>query len=158
MKSEKGITVSSLVVYVIALTIIVGTIATITKYYYGNINKLSSNTSSMEEITKFNTYITEEVNKASNIIYDCNTQNSGENDNYVIFYNANDKDETNPKSGYTQYTFKNKSIYLNKIKICSNIDDCKFEDVSDTNNYKLKVTLTVNGNTKETVYTLKTAK
>lgn len=158
MKSEKGITVSSLVVYVIALTIIVGTIATITKYYYGNINKLSSNTSSMEEITKFNTYITEEVNKASNIIYDCNTQNSDENDNYVIFYNANDKDETNPKSGYTQYTFKNKSIYLNKIKICSNIDDCKFEDVSDTNNYKLKVTLTINGNTKETVYTLKTAK
>lgn len=158
MKSEKGITVSSLVVYVIALTIIVGTIATMTKYYYGNINKLSSNTSSMEEITKFNTYITEEVNKASNIIYDCNTQNSDENDNYVIFYNANDKDETNPKSGYTQYTFKNKSIYLNKIKICSNIDDCKFEDVSDTNNYKLKVTLTINGNTKETVYTLKTAK
>ncbi len=158
MKSEKGITVSSLVVYVIALTIIVGIIATITKYYYGNINKLSSNTSSMEEITKFNTYITEEVNKASNIIYDCNTQNSDENDNYVIFYNANDKDETNPKSGYTQYTFKNKSIYLNKIKICSNIDDCKFEDVSDTNNYKLKVTLTINGNTKETVYTLKTAK
>ena len=112
----------------------------------------------MEEVTKLNTFITEEVNQSGNIIYDCNTQNIGKNDNYIIFYNPNDKDEKIGNLGYTQYTFKNQSIYLNKIIICSNIDDCKFEDVSDDKNYKLKVTITVNGNTRDTTYTLKTSK
>lgn len=158
MKSEKGITLTSIIIYVVAMIIIVGIIAVITRYYYGNVNKLSNNTSSMEEVTKLNTFITEEVNKSGNIIYDCNTQNNGKNDNYIIFYNPNDKDEKIGNLGYTQYTFKNQSIYLNKIKICSNIDDCKFEDVSDEKNYKLKVTITVNGNTRDTTYTLKTSK
>ena len=140
------------------MIIIVGIVAVITKYYYGNVNKLSNSTASMEELTKLNTFLTEEVNKLGNIIYDSNTQNKGKNDNYIIFYNQNDKDEKEGKLGYTQYTFKNKSIYLNKIKICSNIDDCKFEDISDEKNYKLKVTITVNGNTRDTTYTLKTSK
>lgn len=158
MKSEKGITLTSIIIYVVAMIVVVGIVAVITRYYYGNVNKLSNNTASMEEMTKLNTFLTEEVNKSGNIIYDCNTQNNGKNDNYIIFYNQNDKDEKIGNLGYTQYTFKNKSIYLNKIKICSNIDDCKFEDVSDEKNYKIKVTITVNGNSRDTTYTLKTSK
>ena len=108
MKSEKGITLTSIIIYVVAMIVVVGIVAVITRYYYGNVNKLSNNTASMEEVTKLNTFLTEEVNKSGNIIYDCNTQNNGKNDNYIIFYNQNDKDEKIGNLGYTQYTFKNK--------------------------------------------------
>ena len=56
MKSEKGITITSIIIYIVAMIIIVGIIAVITRYYYGNVNKLSNNTTSMEEITKLNTF------------------------------------------------------------------------------------------------------
>ena len=46
MKSEKGVTLSSLIIYVIAMVIVVSIIAVMTKYFYGNVNKLS-NTSCM---------------------------------------------------------------------------------------------------------------
>lgn len=157
MKSEKGITLSSLIIYIIVMVIVVSIIAVMTRYFYGNINKLSNSTTSMEEATKLNTFITEEVNKSGNIIYDCNTQNTVDN-NYIIFYNPNDKDGKIGNTGYTQYTFKNGSIYLNKIKICTNIQNCVFEDISNENSYKLKMTLTIDGNERVSTYTLKTAK
>jgi hypothetical protein len=157
MKSEKGVTLTSLIIYVIAMAIVVSIVAVITKYFYGNINKLSNTTTSLEEYTKLNAFIIEEINKTGNIIYKCGVNNE-DNENYIIFYNPNDVDEANGNKGYTQYTFKENSIYLNKIKICNNIKDCKFEDVSDENNYKLKITLNIDDNEKVTTYTLKTSK
>ncbi len=153
MKSEKGITLSSLIIYVIVMVVVVGIIAVMTKYFYGNINKLENTTTSLGETTRLNTFISEEINKSSNQIAYCSEDGS-----FVVFYDDNNKDEENGENGYTQYTFKNGSIYLNKIKICKNIEDCKFEDVSDENNYKLKITLTIDGNERQTTYKLKSAK
>ena len=154
MKSEKGVTLTSLIIYVIAMVIVVSTIAIITKYFYSNINKLSNNTNDLAEITKLNTFITEEINKTGNTIYECNEKNQTSNDNYIVFYNPNDRDEINGNKGYTQYTFKNDSIYLNKIKICDNIQDCRFELIENESN-KFKVVLTINGNSREMTYILK---
>lgn len=153
MKSEKGVTLSSLIIYVIAMVIVVSTIAVITRYFYGNINKLSNSTSSLGEVTKLNSFITEEINKLGNTIYYCDPDGS-----FIVFYNPNDRDEQNSNSGYTQYTFKNGSIYLDKIKICSRIESCKFTDISDDYNYKLKIILTIDGKERVTTYTLKTGK
>lgn len=153
MKSEKGITLSSLIIYVIAMVIVVSTIAVITKYFYGNVNKLSNSTTSLGEITKLNTFITEQVNKSQNEIAYCSEDGS-----IIVFYCPNDKDEENNINGYTQFTFKNSSIYLNKIKICNGIDNCKFENLSDENIYRFKINLTVDGNERQTTYTLKNAK
>ena len=107
MKSEKGITLSSLIIYVIAMVIVVSTIAVITKYFYGNVNKLSNSTTSLGEITKLNTFITEQVNKSQNEIAYCSEDGS-----IIVFYCPNDKDEENNINGYTQFTFKNSSRQL----------------------------------------------
>lgn len=157
MKSEKGVTLSSLIIYVIAMVIVVSIVAVITRYFYGNINKLSNNTGNLADITKLNTFITEEINKTGNTIFECNDKNQSPDSNYIIFYNSNDKDEINGNNGYTQYTFKNGSIYLNKIKICNNIQDCKFELIENQSN-RFKIILTIDGISKETTYTLKTRK
>ena len=153
MKSEKGVTLSSLIIYVIAMIIVVSIIAVMTRFFYGNINELSNNANSLREVTKLNSFITEEVNKLDNTIYYCDPDGS-----FIVFYNPSDKDELNTNSGYTQYTFENDSIYLNKVKICTGIESCIFEDVSDENNYKFKIIVTIDGNQRETTYTLKTSK
>ena len=154
MKSEKGITLTSLIIYVIAMVFVVSIVTVVTKYFYGNINKLTQSTTSLGQITRLNTFISEEINKTDNTIYYCDP-----NGEFIVFYNPQDKDKKIANSGYIQYTFKNDSIYLNKIKICNNIKNCKFEVIEDDYKYKFKITITaLDGNTMDTTYTLKTSK
>ena len=56
MKSEKGITLISLIIYVIALTIVIGIVAVISGYFYNNIATSSEDIEPMVEYTKFNSF------------------------------------------------------------------------------------------------------
>ena len=62
MKSEKGVSLVSLIIYLIAMTIAVGIVARISNYFYRNINILDTSLTSSEEFLNFNAYITKEVN------------------------------------------------------------------------------------------------
>ena len=73
MKSEKGITLISLIIYVIALTIVIGIIAVISGYFYKNIATTSENVEPMVEYTKFNSFFSEEVNYRGIKVLDCKT-------------------------------------------------------------------------------------
>ena len=73
MKSEKGITLISLIIYVIALTIVVGIIAVISGYFYDNIDTSSEDIEPMVEYTKFNSFFSEEVNYVGIKVLDFNT-------------------------------------------------------------------------------------
>ena len=112
MKSNKGITMTSLVIYVIAMSIVVATIATLTSYFYNNMDELDSDTNSSIAYTELNTYLSKEINTKENYpIF-----GEGTSSDYIIF----------TKTG-NQYTFKNGSIYQNQVKICSNVAVCTFE-------------------------------
>lgn len=113
MKQNKGITIMSLIVYVIAMTIAIGIIATISTRFYANVNELNVQTQSVGTYTKLNSFITNEINTKNNTpIY----PSKGEgDDSYCIFSQTNN-----------QYTFQDNSIYLNNIKICANIESCTF--------------------------------
>lgn len=153
MKSEKGITLTSLIIYVIAMVIVVSIVAVITKYFYSNIREVSESANTSSILTKLNSFISNEVNKTGNTLFYCS--DAGD---IIVFYNPNDKDELNSNSGYTQYTFKGNSIYLNKIKICKDVENCKFALIEDNEKYKFKIHLTIGENEKEITYTLKTSK
>ena len=103
---------ASLVIYVIAMSIVVATIATITSYFYNNMDELDADTNSSIAYTEFNTYLSKEINTKEN--YPILAE--GTSSNYIIF----------SKTG-NQYTFKNGAIYQNQVKICSNIAQCTFE-------------------------------
>lgn len=128
MKSEEGITLISLIIYVIALTIVVGIIAVISGYFYDNIDTSSEDIEPMVEYTKFNSFFSEEVNYVGIKVLDFNTTKNEQgkvDTSYIVFDNG------------VQYTFiaENKGIYRNKVKIARGIDECTFDyNIEDEKN------------------------
>ena len=122
MKSESGITLTSLIVYVIAMLVVVGIVATLTGYFYNNLDNLSNRTDGSKEYTAFSSYFTNDINTKNNkIVLEESTEDK------IVFSNGN------------QYTFLNGAIYMNKIQICKNVDYCAFGYNSDS-----KVTVAMN--------------
>lgn len=138
MKSDRGITTGNLIVYVIAMLIIIGIIATITSFFYTNAINLEDNSSNISTITKFNMYFLEETKNKNNQIIN--------NDSKSITFST----------GNT-FTFQDNSIYLNSIKICEDVRNMEF-NVEEINNKKIiNVIITVGENveyTKTTKYTM----
>lgn len=126
MKSNKGVTLTSLIIYVIGMTIMVSIIATLTSFFYKNIDigDINSNTT---QYTKFTSILSEEVNKKNNSVIDCQSLTGGVS--YIVFSSGN------------QYTFnqERKSVYRNNVKICDNIDICDFSYTYIDSKYKIKV-------------------
>lgn len=126
MKSNKGVTLTSLIIYVIGMTIMVSIIATLTSFFYKNIDigDINSNTT---QYTKFTSILSEEVNKKNNSVIDCQSLTDGVS--YIVFSSGN------------QYTFNqgSKSVYRNNVKICDNIDKCDFSYTYIDSKYKIKV-------------------
>ena len=117
MKSNKGITLTSLIIYIIGMIIVLATIANLTSFFYKNINIQDANYDSTTQYTKFASLFLNETNNDNNYIIDCKTIT--ENNvklSYIVFANGNQ---------YT-YTNENNSIYKNNIKICENVEDCDF--------------------------------
>lgn len=147
MKSEKGVTLISVIIYVIVMLIVVSVITILTSFFYNNVDTSSENQNLNEQYTKFNSYFVEEVNKKGNEVLeigetDINDENNSQK--YIVFSSGN------------QYTYipQNQSIYVNQIKIASNITDCIFE--TNIDNGKTKIIVTIKGNNFErtTTYTL----
>ena len=80
MKSEKGISLVSLIIYLIVMTIVVTIIARISTYFYKNVSSTDSNLEQNEQLVKFNAFITKEINIQDNIVNDI-----GDNGKYIIF-------------------------------------------------------------------------
>lgn len=125
MKSQKGVTLVSLTVYVIVMAIVIGILATITTFFYKNVNDVNAEIDPIAEYTTFNSYFSDEINHPNIKIVKCmtNTNNStvnsaGNSQNYIVFSNG------------VQYTYvpENKGIYRNEVKIGRNIDICTFEE------------------------------
>jgi hypothetical protein len=110
MKSNSGVTVASLTVYIIAMVIVIGIIASITSFFYTNVNNLDDISKNAAEFNKFNMYFIEDVKKTGN----------------SVMLISSDKTSITFSSGNT-YTFQDKSIYMNNIRICENIKNLKFE-------------------------------
>lgn len=117
MKSNKGVTLTSLVIYVVGLVIIVGLMSTFNGYFNKNLNEVVIKQNSQEQYSKFLSYLTKDVN-SENLIY----VKSGVNSQDCIIFKFNNGEEH-------QYIYQNDSIYyLNidsqnekKITLCSNV-------------------------------------
>ena len=134
MRSEKGVTLTSIMIYVVALTIAVATIGRLVTYFYKNINLVSDNTAAAAAYTKFNSYFTKEINTKSNDVQSCES-------NCIVFSKSKN-----------QYTFQNGSIYMNKIKICKDIKACNF--TYDATTKKITVELKIAEKIYSTSYTV----
>lgn len=124
MKTDSGLTVTSIIVYITAMVIVIGTIASITSFFYTNVSNLDDNSNNMSEITKFHMYFLEETTKMNNSIMTLN-------DTLVSFATGN------------TFIYQNNSIYFNNIKICDNISNLQFakEEVNDKTIIKVLITI-----------------
>ena len=115
MKSEKGITLVSLTVYIIAMVIVVAIIATISNFFYKNVQNINIDIDPITEFTTFNSYFSDEVNHENLKVLECK---SDKNQNYIVFSNG------------VQYTYipENRGVYRNKVKINRNVKNCNFEE------------------------------
>lgn len=125
MYKDKGITITSLPIYVIAMLLVIAIIATITSFFYTNVNNLDNQSKNISEITKFNMYFIEEVKRNKNEVLDIS-----ENNHVIVFSTGN------------TYTFQqeDKSIYLNNIRICENIANAEFTINEDKNIISVLIT------------------
>ena len=138
MKSEKGITLISVTVYIIVLLLVISMMTVISDYFYKNTNLANKSISFNSEYSKFNTYFSDEINRQNIKILKCEEQ-------YIAFDNG------------TQYTFvkENKAIYKNNVEICSGIEVCKFSRGIENGKNVVKVEFKIGNKSRTLTYTLK---
>lgn len=136
MKSEKGITLISVTIYVIVMAIVIGIIAVISGFFYKSIDGVDQ-TVPAQEFTEFNRYFSDEINRDGIEIISCES-------NYVVFNNN------------VEYTFVagNKGIYRNGVKICRDIENCTFTKGSENGKTTVTVQMIISGRVMSTKYVL----
>lgn len=147
MKSEKGVTVISVTVYIIAMLLAVTVIGMLTGFFYKNIDISSNNSEINKQYTKFNAYFTDEVNIKGNAVSEMKIIDEGtENEISLIVFSSGN-----------QYTFikQNKGIYFGHTKIATNIEECKFEKQENNGKTTITVKIVAENLDRTTTYTLK---
>ena len=136
MKSEKGITLISVTIYVIVMAIVIGIIAVISGFFYKSIDGVDE-TVPAQEFTEFNRYFSDEINRSGVSINSCGSD-------YIVFNNN------------VEYTFVagNKGIYRNGVKICRDIDSCTFTKGNENGKTTITVEIMVSGRVMTTTYAL----
>ncbi len=119
MKSEKGITLTSLVIYVIGITIIFAVVANLTIYFNKNSRIIEYTTNNSAQITRLNQYLINDTKKE-------NVQIIEANENVITM-------QTNGEIIKYTYDKKSKGIYRNKVKIANDVQslDIKKEVIYD---------------------------
>lgn len=142
MKSDKGITLISITIYVIVMAIVVGVVAIISTFFYSNMNDTAQDLDPITEYTKFNSFFSDEVNHSNIKILECGTTENGQN--YIAFDNG------------VQYTFipENQGIYRNHVKIANGVTNCTFTRNIKNGKDVVEVLFQAGDRTRETTYTL----
>lgn len=111
MKKEKGITLISLVVYVIVMIIVLATMSLITTQFYSNTQVLQGNVEEILEFNVFNNYFLKEVKTTDNKVEELENVESNK---YILFSSGN------------SFSLLNKAIYYNDKKICDGVQNVIF--------------------------------
>lgn len=144
MKSQKGITMISLIIYVASFLVIAGIIGAITTYFYNNIEIMDKNSGSSAEYNKLNVYLLKQVKTKGVAVekYGNQVEKDSKTEteiNEAIEANGIDIDEDGIKDDISYITFnlpngtKNSftkvddKLYFNKIKLCENINEFKIK-------------------------------
>lgn len=138
LKSNKGITLTSLVIYVIVLLIVIGLMSGFSGYFFKNANIITVKENYEEQYTRFLAYLIKDA--SSDQLYFVKTDPEN---NYLIL-----KYKDGSQHQYV-YSDKSKSIYYinvsetapKKILLCSKVTDLTMAYSTNI----LQVNMTING-------------
>lgn len=112
MKKENGITLTSLVLYVVVMIIVIGVMSQILNNFYNNTDYLRGNVEEIVEFNKFNNYFLKEIKLYNNKI-------ESATETYILFKSGN------------SFSVSNNIIYYNNIKICEGVQSVIFDIKQD---------------------------
>ena len=132
MKKQEGMTLISLIIYIIALLIVIAVITILTGYFYNNVDIKSATTNSMTQYTKFNSYFANEINERNIKVLEAATSDD-ETTSYIAFSNKNTYTFSKPNAE------SKGAIYFNEVQICNNVDKCLFTSIEENGKYTITV-------------------
>lgn len=158
MKSQKGITMMSLVIYVVSFLAITVLIGTITTFFYKNISVIDTGISTSVDYNRFNTYMLNEAKRID--IINVYSDRPGVTEPFITFEYEDGSIVTFVKKGKNLYYCKTpKSTHPDEyeaVKICENIDEDGFRVVagedSDKGKRTIRVLLKLSGQSFSTEY------
>lgn len=108
MKSQKGVTLVALVIYIIVFTIVISILSVISSFFFSNVNFVKEQANYAPEFNKFNMFFIQDVKNNKNVTV---------NNNTVEFADG------------TRYDFNSdqKAIYRNGKAIAKNIQVAVFK-------------------------------
>jgi len=112
MKKDKGVTLVSLVVYIVVMSIVIAVMSAIISNFYKNTTTVQGGIEEIIKFNKFNTYFLKEVKFNDNSI-------DSISENYILFSSGN------------SFSISNNTIYYNNIQICEGIDSILFETIEN---------------------------
>lgn len=120
LKSEKGITLTNLVVYIIAIMITLGILTSISSFFYSNINLIEDSAKNASEFDKFNSYILKDVKNNSKVKVNETTKTIIFEDGTTYIYNIDDEGmyRGNAKiaSNVKAFDVSQKTIVINNVE------------------------------------------
>ena len=121
MKTQKGVTLISVTIYVLVMAIVVGIIATISSFFYTNVTTVDEAGKNAAEFSEFNRSFLIDVKEKGNKVQ-----------------------EIAPDGSYgIKYTIKNGAIYRDSVKICGNVKSAKFTQGYDFDKTIITVEITI---------------
>ncbi len=143
IKNQKGITLTSLVIYLVVFVIIIGIMTTISTFFYSGIGEVVDTPKYLSEFNKFSMFFVADVKNYDNATVSSNT---------IQFTDG------------PTYKYDGTYIYRNDVPICKNIMNCTFTaktyNVNTTTKNLINVDMQVGKNenksiTKNVDFTLK---
>lgn len=134
IKSEKGVTLLALVIYIIVFVIILSIMSMVSNNFYKNVGIIKSSPKYISEFNKFAMFFVTDVKRNSDIASITATE--------LEFTDG------------TRYVYKDNSIYRNEEKIAKYIKSFSFSQTDETVNEFTKKIITVDavvGNKKEEI-------
>lgn len=132
MKSDKGVTLIALVIYIAVFTIVVSTMGLLSSYFYNNMHLIKDDASYVVEYNKFNMFFIQDVKHNSTATIE---------NNVIKFEDG------------TIYEYKSNSIYRNDKEIAANVKSATFNletyEVESTTKNLIVVNLDIGEGEKE---------
>lgn len=139
LTSNKGITLTSLVIYITVMFVVLATIMRVMTYFRKNMTEAADVTFETE-FEKLNLYLLDETRKSGNKIVEIT-------DGIQITFSSGNK---------YAYSVEDKTINLNdNIKVCGNVENCLFEQkVAENGKNVFALTITIKETTKTVEYVM----
>ena len=116
MKQDRGITLTTLLIYIFVLLIVMVGISSISSNFYKNTENLKGDTKDLLELSKFNEYFVKEVKAANNKV-----DTIADNGTYILFTSGN------------SFMLKDHHIFYNQLDIAKNVSNLEFAYGKDFN-------------------------